>query len=335
MSRAEMSRPPPRRVAAILLVLVPVLVLAVSAVVLLWRERPLELMGPSSAVTLPSATSAAGGASAAGTSIEAMVLSLAERLERQPNDAAGWAMLGRSYLVMQRHADAAAALKKSLALHSTDAQPHADLADALAFVAGRRFDGEPERLLQRALQLNPHNTKAQELMGTLAFDRQDYKTAVLHWQAALAQLQPSGPVALNLQAGILKAQRLAGLSPPDNGAAATGARISGRISLAPALKARVLPDDTVFIFARLVDGPRLPVAVLKRRAAELPLDFVLDERSAINPTLRLSASMQVVVGARISRSGQAAPQSGDLQGFSEPVPVGSSGLQIEIHQAVK
>ena len=330
-----MSRPWLRRLG-----LLALLLLGLTAAVQLWRagQQPLPSDAPAKLPSAASADWAASAnlpASASASSIESMVQALAQRLQRQPEDAAGWAMLGRSYGVMNRHADAVTALKKSLALQPQDAQTHADLADALAFVAGRRFEGEPERLIQRALQLDPRNAKALELAGTLAFDRQDFKQAAQFWQDALAVLDPQSPTALNLQAGMAKARRLGGMTATDSGAAAVGARISGRITLAPALKSRVLPDDTVLIFARLVDGPRMPVAVLKRRAADLPLDFVLDERSAINPSLRLSASMQVVVGARVSRSGQATPQSGDLQGFAEPVPVGSSGLHIEIREAVK
>lgn len=314
--------------------LLALLLLGLTAAFQLWRAglQPMPANAPAQAT---SAASADLAASASASSIESMVQALAQRLQQQPNDAAGWAMLGRSYLAMQRHADAVAALQKSLALQPQDAQTHADLADALAFVAGRRFDGEPERLIQRALQLDPRNAKALELAGTLAFDRQDFKQAALRWQEALAVLNPQSPNALNLQAGIVQAQRRLAGAAPDPGPAAASPRISGRITLAPALKSRVLPDDTVLIFARLVDGPRLPVALLKRRAAELPLDFVLDERSALNPSLRLSPSMQVVVGARVSRTGQATPQSGDLQGFAEPVSVGSHGLLIEIGETVK
>ena len=317
-----------------LLGLLGLLLLALTAAVQLWRAGQLPKSGDAP-TPVPPAASTDSAASASASSIESMVQALAQRLQQQPNDAAGWAMLGRSYAVMSRHADAVAALQKSLALQPQDAQTHADLADALAFVAGRRFDGEPERLIQRALQLDPSNAKALELAGTLAFDRQDFKRAALFWGQALAVLNPQSPTALNLQAGIVQAQRRLGGAAPDPGPAATSPRISGRITLAPALKSRVLPDDTVLIFARLVDGPRLPVALLKRRAAELPLDFVLDERSSLNPSLRLSPSMQVVVGARVSRTGQAAPQSGDLQGFAEPVSVGSHGLLIEVSETVK
>lgn len=132
-------------------------------------------------------------------------------------------------------------------------------------------------------------------------------------------------------AGGAEAQRRSA-SAPQSG---VGAQVSGRLVLGQAVQALVKPDDTVFIFARLVDGPRMPVALLKRRVGEMPLDFKLDESTAMNPSLRLSTSMLVVVGARISRSRQAAPQPDDLQGFSQPVPVGTRGVQIEINGALK
>ena len=125
---------------------------------------------------------------------------------------------------------------------------------------------------------------------------------------------------------------------PANGPArspSVGAQITGRVVLSAALQARVQPEDTVLIVAGVLDGPRMPVAVLKRRASELPLDFTLDDSAATTPTLRLSPSMQLVVAARILRAGQAVAQPGDLQGISLPVPVGSRGLLVEINSVVQ
>jgi cytochrome c-type biogenesis protein CcmH len=287
------------------------------------------------------ASSPAVGEAHAAAQIEAMVARLAERMKSQPDDAEGWAMLGRSYLVLGRAADAVQSLRKRLALQPTDALAMADLADALALQQGRRFDGEPEQLLRQALQADPKQPKALELAGTLAFDRGDFKTAVAHWTVAadgLAAAEPQSRALANLRAGIEEAQRRGGLATtapaaqPVQGSA--GAQVSGRVELSAALKARVQPEDTVLIFARLVDGPRMPVAVIRRQARELPLDFVLDDSTAMNPGLKLSPSMQVVVGVRVSRSGQAAAQAGDVQGFSQPVPVGTKGLRIELNQVV-
>ena len=260
-----------------------------------------------------------------------MVQRLKERLASKPDDAEGWAMLGRSQLVLNQPDQAVAAFRKHSALKPDDADGLADLADALAFTAGRRFDGEPEQLLARALKLDPRNAKALELSGTMAFDRAQYAQAATAWRAAVVVLGQQSPSAVKLQATIAEAQRRGGAAP----AATAGAQISGRVVIADTLKSRIKPDDTVLIFARLLDGPRMPVAVLKRKASELPLNFQLDDSSAMNPGLRLSTSMQVVVGARVSRSGQATPQAGDLQGFADPVPVGTKDLAITISTVVK
>jgi cytochrome c-type biogenesis protein CcmH len=272
----------------------------------------------------------------ANPQIEAMVARLAERMKTQPDDAEGWSMLGRSYLVMGKPAEAVEALRKRLALEPKDALAMADLADALALQQGRRFNGEPEQLLKQALQADARQPKVLELAGTLAFDRSDFKTAVAHWSSAaevLAAQDPNSRAVLNLRAGIEEAQRRGGLAAPAV-AATAGPQVSGRIERSPALQAQVRPEDTVMIFARVVDGPRMPIAALRREARELPLEFVLDDKAALNPGLKLSPSMLVVVGVRVSKSGQAGAQPGDLQGFSDPVPVGTKGLRIEINQRV-
>lgn len=324
MTAAE-TRPtrPSRQLVGVL----ALIVLGIAAAVYAWRGQPQLLLGP-----LPAAP-----AGEAAPSIEAMVQRLAERMEKNPGDAQGWSMLGRSYVALQRPADAVAAFQKRRALQPQDAQALADLADAMAFAADRNFDGEPTELLKQALKIDPRNVKALELTGTMAFDRGDFKEAVRQWTVALGLMDAQSEEGRNLQAGVAEAQRRGGLAPgaAAPAAAGAGAQVSGRVVLAAALQGRIKPDDTVLIFARLVDGPRMPVAVLKRRAGDLPLDFKLDESTAMSPSLRLSPSMQLVVGARVSRSGQAMPQPGDLQGFSQPVPVGSSGLQIEITDTVK
>jgi cytochrome c-type biogenesis protein CcmH len=151
-----------------------------------------------------------------------------------------------------------------------------------------------------------------------------------------------------VQSGIEEARKLAGMpaagaavvmaaaaaasAPP--AAAAAAATVAGTITLAPDLKTRVSPDDTLFVFARAVDGPRMPLAILRKRARDLPLRFTLDDSLAMSPTATLSSVPRVIVGARISKSGNAMPQGGDLQGTGTAVAVGATGLQVEINQEV-
>jgi cytochrome c-type biogenesis protein CcmH len=192
---------------------------------------------------------------------------------------------------------------------------------------GGNLEGAPLRLIEQALQSNPANLKALALAGTAAYERRDYAAAVGYWSRAQAGAPPDSDFSRGLQSSIADARAAGGAAVAP---AAAGASISGRVSLAPALAARVSPDDTVFIFARAVDGPRMPLAIVKRRAAELPLSFSLDDSLAMSPETKLSAHAQVVVGARISRSGNALPQSGDLEGQSAPLANRAAGIELQI-----
>jgi len=290
--------------------------------------------GNLAALRQPGAADAASAAQATPQmQIGAMVGKLEERLKQTPEDAEGWTMLGRSYSVLGRYAEAVTAFKKVAALRPDDAQALADQADATAMAAGRKLDGEPERLINQALKLDPKNLKALALAGTIAFDRGDFPSAVRHWEGAYAAAEPGSELANNLLNGVAEARKRGGM--PAASAPTAIAQVSGRVELAAALKDRASPDDTLFVFARAVDGPRAPLAILRKQVKDLPLTFTLDDSMAMNPALRLSTAQQVVIGARISKSGNAIGQPGDLQGFSPPVRVGARGVAIEIGEAVK
>jgi cytochrome c-type biogenesis protein CcmH len=274
--------------------------------------------------------------------IEDMVDKLAARLQANPDDAPGWMMLARSRVALGQHAKAVEAFVRAERLLPRDPDLLADYADALAMAHGRSLEGEPSELLRRALAVDPHHAKALALAGTAAFDRKDYRAAVRYWET-LAQTEPSdGPFAGQVRDGIAEARQLAGMppaaSPPASAAAPVAAGVdatlSGTVTLAPALADKVSPDDVVFVFARAVDGARMPVAIVRKRVRDLPLDFRLDDSMAMSPAANLSSSRRVVVGARISRSGNAMPQAGDLQGWTPAVDVGAAGLRVEINQAV-
>jgi cytochrome c-type biogenesis protein CcmH len=277
--------------------------------------------------------------------VDAMLGQLAARLKKEPDNAQGWAMLGRSYLMLGRHAEAVGALEKLVALRPDDAQAIADLADAKAMAAGRNLSGEPEKLIGRALEIDPRNLKALALAGTIAFERGDYPLAVRHWESAVVVAGGEGELVANLRSGIAEARQRAGLPEPagstgGGGGTAAGAvagpgmQVSGRVVLAAALAGQAAPTDTVFIFARPAEGSRMPLALLRAQVKDLPLEFTLDDSLAMNPAAKLSAAKRVVIGARISKSGQAMPQPGDLQGFSAPVDVGAQGVAIEIAEKV-
>jgi cytochrome c-type biogenesis protein CcmH len=269
--------------------------------------------------------------------IEGMVERLAARMKENPDDAEGWAMLGRSYAVLDRHVEAAAAYANAVKRAQPDAQLLADYADVLAMARGRNLKGEPERLIAQALKLDPRNVKALLLAGTVAFQDQKFKDAIAYWERILKVVQPDSAIADSVHDSIADARKLAGggaKPEPARLAAPAPAAVSGTVSLAPALASKAAPDDTVFIFARPAEGPRMPLAVLRKRVRDLPTAFTLDEAMAMTPAASLSNHSQVVVGARVSKSGSPAPQPGDLEGLSAPVPVGKTGIAITIDREV-
>jgi len=283
--------------------------------------------------------------------IAAMADKLAARLKEQPKDGAGWAMLARTYNVMQRPKDAQPAYEKAIALQPDDAALLADYADTLAVNHGGSLEGEPMKQVARALKLEPKNLKALALAGSYAFNKKDYKGAVQYW-TTLVQSGPADNLFVKqLTPGLVEARRLAGLpadptlaaAPPPPAApldmpapgAASKPTISGSVRLAPSLAKQVQPGDTVFVFARAEGGARMPLAILRKQVKDLPFQFTLDDSLAMSPANALSSASSVIVGARVSKSGNAMPQPGDFAGQSAPVRVGSADVQIEIRDPVK
>lgn len=282
------------------------------------------------------------GPQASAAEIEKMVATLAARLEKDPGNLEGWAMLGRSYLVTGRLAEAAKAFDKAGPAMEASTELMLQVAELSAELNEGRIEGRGRELLQRVLKAEPQNPQALVLAGTDAFFRQQYADAVRHWEAVLAQLPPGSPDAQNLTAGIEKARSLQGEAPAGARAraeakpqAAAGKTVSGRVTLAPALAGKASPDDVVFIFARAAEGPRMPLAVVRTRVADLPQDFTLDDSMALSPEFKLSSAGTLRIEARVSKSGDATARPGDLRGESGPVQPGASKLGIVIDTRVE
>jgi cytochrome c-type biogenesis protein CcmH len=287
----------------------------------------------------PTASAPGGGDhSISQQEMDAMVAKLAERMRANPGDPEGWAILARSYYVLGRFAEAAEAYAKVTELVPADADLLADYADALAMAQGRKLAGKPMEIVRQALKVDPNQWKALALAGTDAFDRKDYRAAVGHWEKLRGVVPPDSDMAQSIDASIAEARQLGGLAAAPKAAAAPAAagpgRVAGTVSIGAALAAKTDADDTVFIFARPADGPRMPLAIVRKQVKDLPAAFSLDDAMAMSPQAKLSNFSDVVVGARISKSGQAAPQSGDLEGLSAPVKVGASGVAIVIDRVL-
>lgn len=292
-----------------------------------------------------------------------MVRSLSERLEKNPEDPEGWVMLGRSYNVLQRFSDAAQAYANAVKRVPGDPQLLADYADTLAMAQGKTLQGEPEALVLRALEIDPQNVKALALAGTAAYQRKDYAAAAGHWQKILVLIPPESDMARSISGSIAEARSLGGgtaqaaapaapaapmlpaapvaaapgpAGPPAAAPAGSGtAAVRGIVRLDPRLTDRADPGDTLFVFARAAEGPRVPLAIRRAQVKDLPLAFTLDDSMSMAPNMKLSLFKQVVVGARISKTGNALPQPGDLQGLTPVVEVGAAGLAIVINSEVK
>jgi len=274
--------------------------------------------------------------------INVMVDKMVAHLKEQPDDADGWQMLARTYAAMGKQADANQAFNTAEKLRPNDATLLSDHAVAVALSNNRKLEGEPTQLIERALKADPKHPKALALAGTAAFERQDYKGAVRYWED-LAKVEPAdSPFAEQIRASIAEARQMAGM-PAAADVSASGkavaqtagqAQITGTVTLTENLKSRVSPDDTVFVFARPVEGSRMPLAIIRKQVKDLPFQFTLDDSMAMSPAAKLSGSASVTVGARISKSGNAMPQSGDLQGLVPSVPVGTNGLKMEINAEV-
>ena len=282
--------------------------------------------------------------------VEELVKKLAAAMEQKPDDLAGWTLLARTYAVLQRFPEASKAYARATALAPTDAQLLADHADVLAMLQGQKLSGEPARLVIRALQIDPKNLKALALAGGAAYEAGQYPQAIEYWTLARQMSPPGTPFSDNLDRSLIDARSaLQGGAPAPTAAteagAATGtaptsgvsptaaagpAHVAGQVSLSPALAAQASPTDTVFIFARAAEGPRMPLAILRRTVADLPISFTLDDAMAMSPAMKLSNFPVVVVGARVSKSGNALPSPGDLSGQVANVKTGTEGLQILI-----
>jgi cytochrome c-type biogenesis protein CcmH len=245
-------------------------------------------------------------------SVATMVEQLERRLAVQPEDTEGWLMLGRSYATLNRLEDARGALDQALARRPDLAIALVAQAEVLAGLAGNRLDGEPIRLVHRALAVDPNLPRALWLASVWALRSGQPQAAAAFLERIRAQGGLPPDEARQLDQAIARAHQAAGLPAPPDTAGTAGARVEVVLRVDSALAAEVTPTDTVFVFARAAKGPRIPLAVSRHAASELPLTVVLDDTLAMNPAMRLSSTEVVMVGARISRSGSATPAAGDI-----------------------
>lgn len=294
-----------------------------------------------------------------GANLDAAIAQLAEKMRQEPGNAEGWALLGRAYKSTQRFAEARDALRRAHELAPDDADLAVDYAEALVFAGNdRRIRGEALTLIEQAIKTDPQNQKGLWLAGIADSQTGNYAAAVNKWNTLLALLPPDSEVAASVREQIAQAQALRDGKPlpapsaqtaattsttaapvaadeNKNQAATAGAHIAVKVALDPKLKDRIAPTDTLFVFAKAASGPPMPLAIARLTAAQLPASVTLTDAMSMLPNMKISAFAQIVVGARISKSGQAIAQSGDLQALSAPMPnTRSEPVELTIDQAV-
>jgi len=275
---------------------------------------------------------------------------LVERLNDKPEDPNGWYKLALSYIEMKRYEEGAKAYGELVKLVPDDAQLWANYADVYAMAHGRTLQGaEVTKMLEQALALDPNNITALALTGSAGMERGDYVVALTNWQKLYGFLQPGSQDAQRFKVSIQRARDLLAAQPggkkklaqlpfneaPQQMAVSPAASVTGKVTLSKALADKVSPDDTVFILARAAQGPPMPLAVFRKQVKDLPMDFTLDDSMAMRPEMKLSGFPQVVVVARVSKSGQGGrAQPGDLEGKSAAIKPGTQGLNIVIDTVV-
>lgn len=279
--------------------------------------------------------------------MEQAVSGLAERLRKNPDDLEGWMLLGRAYKTLERFAPASEALANAYRLAPDNPEVMVDYAEAQVLASdSRRFTGEPLQLLERALQADPELPRALWLRGIAHYQENDFAAATAVWEHLLAAMPPEAEARNSLLERIAETRQRAGLEPLAESATAAattpaaattatttpatpapvpaaanpgGPSLTVTVDISPELKARIAPSDVLFVFARAAEGPRMPLAIQRLPAGSLPVTVTLDDSTSMMPALKLSAMPQVVVGARVSKSGQASPQSGDFETLSAPI----------------
>jgi cytochrome c-type biogenesis protein CcmH len=291
------------------------------------------------------------GQSASIPDMNVLAQRLALKLRTQtPDDGEGWALLARSYIELKQYREAADAFSRAVKRIPNDPTLLADYADALGMANGRTLRGEPAALVQRALKADPKHPKALALAASAAFEDKKYRQAIGYWEELRTLLAPTSDEAKGIEANIAEANSLLGaksLAAPASLAAAlaaavdaapgtsAGGAISGTVRVAPELAAKVSSGDTLLVYAKAVARSGPPLAVVRVAATGLPFSFHLDDSQAMVPELRLSSVSEVALTARVSHSGAATPQSGDLQGVIQPVKVGAQGVELIMDQVVR
>jgi cytochrome c-type biogenesis protein CcmH len=324
---------------AVLGVAVPVLTIVLYYI--LGAPDYAAVSAPQAQLDSGAAGHAAKGSQTGTLSLEDMAERMAQRLQGSPDDVDSWVMLGRTYMAMKDYDKATVAYEQLYRLLGAQPQVLLSLADAIAMAQGGRMGGRPTELLNQALVLEPDNSTGLWMAGVAASEGGDYSRALEYFESLKSQLDENHESMGELRSLIARTRQQLSLPPEQESVASqppspvASASVQVYITLAPELVAEVGAEDTVFVYAKAQSGPPMPLAVVRKRAIDLPLTVTLDDSMAMSPAMTLSSFDRVKISARISKSGNAIAQSGDLIGELEGVTVnGTDNVAITISRKI-
>lgn len=335
---------PELKLAAALLLIIPLASIAIYTRIGSPISATIPQVAPNTETSETANAVSAAEHNAKAGDIEPLLELLKAKLEKNPGDGTGWALLARSYVELRRHAEAIPAYEKAVQATPNDPQLLADFADALAVANGNDLTGRPEELANQALKVDPHHVKALLLSATAAFNRKDYKVAIDHWEQLRNELPTDSDVLPDVKAALNEVYALSGIKPSEinqqplenkRPVAAAGQGVSGTVKVSAELASKLDENATLFVFAKATQGPPMPIAIVRATAKDLPYSFHLDDNNALMPGNKLSQANEVVIVARLSKTGDAKPQAGDIQGTSKAVKPNGETVNIEMNEVVK
>ena len=274
----------------------------------------------------------------AGQDMQQAIAGLAAKLQQNPNDAEGWGLLGRAYEAMERFADARDALAHAHALAPDDADVTVAYAEALALsTESRSIAGEPRALIESVLRKAPDNQRALWLLGIGDYQQGKYDAAIASWKHLIDVLPKDSDIVPSVQEQIARAEA----ARDGRGAEQAGEKdeappqLQVEVALDAKLADKLAPNDVLFVFAKAANGPPMPLAIQRMPASKLPASVTLTDGMGMLPNMKLSQFPQVIVGARVSKSGDAIAQRGDLQAISAPLAISTkTPIKLTIDQVV-
>lgn len=263
-----------------------------------------------------------------------MAQTLAEKLKDKPDNLQGWVMLGRTYRTLENFDAALKAYDSALKL-SADDDLKLERIEIIAMQRQGQFEGEPWNVIREILQRDSQHFGALLTAGSASYAEGKFADALKFWEQARKPLDANNPDLEGLESAIAAVRERLGMPPTKATPAATsGLNVTGQVNLSASLKSKASPNDVVFIYATPANGDRMPLAIFKTTVSQLPFNFTLDDSTAMAPDRKLSAAGEVMVKVRVTKSGNAMPQSGDLSGSLGPVKVGAKGLKLEIKDQI-